>query len=670
MRKARFIIKRVYFACFFCENEKNINVKNKMKIIDVIPIAKGIPQEKLSYFTSKDVSVGSLVSVSVRNREIPAIVSAVSDAKESKSSLKGSNFSIKPIKSIISPSLITPEFMDACKEIAEYYLASCGSVIKDFVPQIILENPSKQKLLVQNPTKENNRNEITLIQSSKENRIHHYKSIVREELAKNKSVFLCVPTVAETENLFLELSRGIEKYVFVFSSKMPKKKITELWKKASEEKHPILVIATKYFLSLPRCDIGAIIVEQESSSAYKNQKKPYIDIRNSVEIISKKIKSRLIFGDELVRTETFYRQESREFSPSSVLQPRITSDAEQMIISAKKHFEEKKMTGKKFVSTPDLVKAINGYVLKNEKIIIFANRKGHNPTTICGDCHRTILCEKCATPVVMRKNDSKSIVQTCHKCLAELPAPDRCPYCNSWRLESYGIGGQMIAEEMRSFFPETKVFEINSDSVSNNKEGKKMADDFLLGGGIAVGTEMFFSYIKQPVDHVIAMSIDGLFAMPEFKMNEKIFRLLLKLKSLAKKTFTIQTRFPELPIFDNVLRGNISRFYKEEIDGRRLFQYPPFKLLIKITKENKNETMLNTEIEALQKILTEWSPAIYPAFIPKVKNFYIKHILLKIDPASWPPNKTKQDLKQEKLYRILSSLPSSWKIDIGPESLL
>ncbi|MEK7069721.1 MAG: hypothetical protein AAB962_01555, partial [Patescibacteria group bacterium] len=139
---------------------------------------------------------------------------------------------------------------------------------------------------------------------------------------------------------------------------------------------------------------------------------------------------------------------------------------------------------------------------------------------------------------------------------------------------------------------------------------------------------------------------------------------------LAKKTFTIQTRFPELPIFDNVLRGNISRFYKEEIDGRRLFQYPPFKLLIKITKENKNETMLNTEIEALQKILTEWSPAIYPAFIPKVKNFYIKHILLKIDPASWPPNKTKQDLKQEKLYRILSSLPSSWKIDIGPESLL
>ena len=117
----------------------DIGLKNKMKIIDVIPIAKGLPQEKLSYFTSKDVSVGALVSVPVRKKEIAAIVSAISDAKESKTSLKNSDFSIKPIKSVISASFITPEFLEACQEIAEYYLSAPGSVIKDFVPQAILE---------------------------------------------------------------------------------------------------------------------------------------------------------------------------------------------------------------------------------------------------------------------------------------------------------------------------------------------------------------------------------------------------------------------------------------------------------------------------------------------------------------------------------------------------
>ena len=633
-----------------------------MKIIDIIPIAKGIPQEKLSYFTSKDVSVGALVSVPVRKKEIPAIVSAVSDAKESKTSLKNSDFSIKPIKSVISASFITPEFLEACQEIAEYYLSAPGSVIKDFVPQAILEGDfgsATSKMTAQT----GNGREILVIQSNLEERIQRYKSIIREELAKNKSVFLCRPTAADMENIAVELGRGIEKYVFVLSGKMPRKKIMEEWKKIVEEKHPVLIIATKSFLSLPRRDFGAIIIDQESSSAYKNQKKPYTDARKAAEIISDKIKARLIFGDELIRTETFYRQEAGEFSPSFDRRARLVSSAEQIIIDAKEYFEEKKTTGRKFVSTPQLVRIMDEVAAGNEKIIIFTNRKGYNPTTICADCHRTILCGKCAAPVVTRKTDLKNFTQRCHKCLSELPAPDRCPYCKSWRLESYGIGTQTVAEEMKGFFPETKIFEMDSDSVPNEKTGKKVAEEFLLNGGILVGTEMIFSYINRPVDRVAAISVDGLFTLPEFKMNEKVFHLLLKLKSLAKKSFIIQTRFPELPIFDNVLRGNISGFYKEEIESRKIFQYPPFKLLIKITKEGKNESQLNKEMEALQKVLDEWKPTSYPAFIPKIKNLYIRHILLKIDPASWPN-------KQEKLRQILSSLPPSWKIDIGPESLL
>lgn len=644
-----------------------------MKIIDVIPVAKGIPQEKLTYFTSKDVSVGALVSVPVRKKEVPAIVSAMSDAKESKTNLKGSDFSIKPVKSVISANFITPEFLEACKEIAEYYLSSPGSIIKDFVPQAILEGGSELgtlKIMNQNSNNANKRHEILIIQSTTKEKMQYYKSIVREELAKNKSVFLCLPTVADMEKISEELRRGIEKYVFVLSGKMPKKKIMENWKKITEEKHPVLIIATKSFLSLPRRDFGAIILDQESSSAFKNQKRPYIDARKAAEIISRKEQARLIFGDELVRAETFYRQEAGEFSPSSPHQSRMVSLAEQTIIDAKEYFEEKKINQRKFVSTPELLRTMDEAVAKNEKIIIFANRKGYNPTTICADCHRTILCGKCDAPVVMRKTDSKNTIQRCHKCLAELPAPDRCPYCKGWRLESYGIGTQMVAEEMKGFYPAAKIFEMDSDSVPNEKAGKKIAEEFLVNGGILVGTEMIFSHINRSVDRVIAISVDGLFTLPEFKINEKVFHLLLKLKSLAQKSFIIQTRFPELPLFANVLRGNISGFYKEEIESRKIFQYPPFKLLIKITKEGKNENQLNKEIETLQKILAEWSPSSYPAFIPKIKNLYIKNILLKIDPASWPPKQTGQAPGQEKLSRILSSLPPSYKVDIGPESLL
>ena len=639
-----------------------------MKIIDVIPIAKGIPQEKLSYFTSKDISVGALVSVPVRKKEIPAIVSAVSDAKESKTSIKSSDFTMKPIKSVVSSNFIMPEFLESCKEIAEYYISPPGPVLKDFVSQAILKSasgPKTQKISEEAVPEAKNERDILIIQFPTEERIRHYKSIVREEFAKNKSVFLCLPTVADIENTAAELSRGIEKYVFALSGKMPSKKIKEEWEKATEEKHPILIIATKSFLSLPRRDFGAIIIDQENSSAYKNQKKPYVDARKAVEIISRKKQARLIFGDEFVRIETFYRQEMGEFSPFFARHHRLTGATEQAIIDAQGYFKEKKQNRRKFVSTPELLRIMEESLAKNEKIIIFANRKGYHPITICADCQRTILCDKCDVPAVMRKTEQKNVTQRCHKCLAELPAPDRCPYCKGWRLESYGIGTQIVAEEMKEFFPGAKIFEIDSDSVPNKKVRSKIAEEFerARGGEILVGTEIIFSHIHQPVDLVIAISIDGLFTLPEFKINEKVFRLLLKLRSLAKKSFLIQTRFPKLPIFANILKGNISEFYKEEIENRKIFQYPPFKLLIKITKEGKKENQLNKEIETLQKILVEWKPITYPAFIPKIKNLYIKHLLLKIDPASWPK-------KQEKLSRILSSLPLSYKVDIGPESLL
>lgn len=638
-----------------------------MKIINVIPVAKGIPQEKLSYFTSKDVSVGALVSVPVRNKEIPAIVSAVSDAKESKNELKRSDFLMKPIKSVISANFITPEFLEAGKEIAEYYVSTRGSVLKDFIPQAILEN-ERQKQTTEKwlPSPADNFSvgrETVLAQFSEKDRIQFYKSVVREEFAKNKSVFLCLPAAVEIASLGLELQRGIEKYVYIFSGKMPKKKIKENWKKADEEKHPVLIIATKSFFSIPRRDIGAIIIDNENSSAHKGLRIPYIDTRKAAEIIGKHLKARLIFSDDQARVETFYRQESGEFASAPARHSRAVSSAEQFILDAKENFENRKPNQKRLVSTPGILKILDSAISQKEKVVILTNRKGHSPITICADCQRAITCGQCDAPAVLRKTETKTVIQRCSKCLSEMPAPEQCPHCKGWRLESYGAGVQAIAEEMKGVFPEAKVFEMDSDSIKNEKGGKQMAEDFISSGGILVGTEMIFSYINQPVDMTAAMSIDGLFTLPEFKINEKVFHLLLKLKLLAKKTFVIQTRFPEMALFSRVLKGDFSSFYREEIENRKIFQYPPFKLLIKITTQNKDNNQLLKEIDGLQKILAEWSPSGYPAFIPKIKNLHIKHILLKIDPASWPA-------RQEKLYRILYSLPRWWKIDISPESLL
>ncbi len=159
------------------------------------------------------------------------------------------------------------------------------------------------------------------------------------------------------------------------------------------------------------------------------------------------------------------------------------------------------------------------------------------------------------------------------------------------------------------------------------------------------------------------ISVDALFTLPDFRIHEKIFHLLLKLRSLAKKTFLIQFRLARPGLFENVVRGNISGFYKEEIGNRKQFQYPPFKLLIKISREGKNKLQIKKEAETVKRILKEWNPIVYPAFISKIKNTYIWNILLKVDPETWPAS-------TQGGPSPLPPLPPGWKIDVDPETLL
>jgi primosomal protein N' (replication factor Y) len=616
-----------------------------MRLLSVVPIAKGIFRENLSYFTSKDLGPGALVEVPVRKKIIPAIVISSQELKTAKTNLRQADFALKSIKTVKAEKFLLPNFMEACKEISDYFLAPIGSVIKDLVPGIILDNPTTLSANhAESKTGASKFFETIAIQGNNEERAGYYKNIIREEFARGRSVFVCLPAVSDIENMAPGLQKGIEKYAVVMHSGMNNKKIKELWSFALKESHPLLIIATRSFLSLPKEDIGTLIIDGESSSFYKLQTRPYLDIRRVAEIIARKEKLRLIFGDVVLRAETGYKHQSASSQ-------RIISGAEQEIVSE----EELKKKIKEAVANPPA---------GGEKIILFANRRGYSPITVCKDCYRPILCEKCDSPLVLHKKEGNP-AWLCHKCLKETIAPERCPYCQSWKLEEYGSGIRKTADEMKKSFPKINIFIIDSDAVKTKKEGEEIARNFLAttGGAILIGTEMMFSFISQPADITAIVSIDPLFTFPDFRINEKIFRLIARMRTLAKKKFYIHTKMLEHKTIIEAIKGNVSGFHRAELEARKESGYPPFSLLIKITGENANKIKLKKDIDELEKKLTKWRPLSYSSFTPKIKGKYEWNILLKIEPESWPNN-------QKELHTILSSLSPAWKINIDPESLL
>lgn len=636
-------------------------MKNSLvtKLLKVAPITKGFSKE-LSYFCLKNIDEGDVVSVPIKGRNVPALVLSVEDTRNVKSQLRSAPFPFKKIsdQSKIS-NLFTPEFIKASKKTADYFSINTGRVIKELCPQSILEDPPQNNLPKETNTAK--KNSILSLRSSQQERISFYKNFIRSEFAKGQSVFLCLPSIPEINQYEEKLKKGIERYTIPLHSKLNKKELKERWTKAIKEEHPILIIATGLFLSIPRKNIGAIIIENEGTSSYKSSNNPYLDIRIAARNLSIELKNTLILADEIVRTETYNQILLKNIKEATPASSRLISHAKQIIVDMEKTSH---------IISNELQEMLESAREKNEQVILFASRRGHGSSTVCGDCGKVIICPHCETPLVLHKTPDPKFL--CHKCLFSADTLSKCPNCKSWNIKILGRGIQQINEEIRRLFPEFKIFRLDSDIAKTQKQREKILDDFLnTTGSILVTTPLLFSFSTGEVDRVGVVSIDGLFNLPDFRINEKIFRLLLRLKMKARKTFLIQTRLSDYPIFDNVIKGDIEKFYESELLFRKALNYPPFRTLIKITVEDKDKTRAQKEIEILTDLLEEYSPTKFPMFIPKIKDHHRLCLLLRLSPNMWSNPKTEEDKqKQAKLKKILSSLPPKYKIDIGPESLL
>ncbi len=630
-----------------------------MKLLEVIPIMKGISREKLTYFTSKDVSVGSIVKISVRKKMISGIVLSIQEVADAKSSIKDSPYSIKKIEKINSFELVRPEFVEAAKEMANYLASSTGGVLNSIIPKSILLNADKLKTEIKKPPAIYRPYEKFILQADDEERCANYRSLIREEFAKGFSVFFCLPTIQDIKKIFEILSKGIEQYAFIIHGGLSKKEIFETWIKILSEPHPVLIIATGSFLSIPRSDIGTIIVDKENSSSYKSQSRPHLNIRKFSEILSDKIGAKLIIGDILLRTETVWRHWQGEFVEFSPLKLRSLSTAKQEIIDMKKIKDRKGESVFKIISG-QLENLIKVNQENNEHMFVFVARRGLSPTTLCNDCETIVACSFCKSPTVLHRSNKENFF-LCHRCGERRSALEKCSNCESWNLTPLGIGMEKVYQELNEKFPEMKIFRIDADnSPTHNTACQTIKNFYESPGSILLGTEMALVYLSEKMASTAIVSIDSFFSLPDFRINEKVLNILLKIRSYASKNFLIQTRDASQKVIEYAAKGNLAEFYREEINNRKELQYPPFSMLIKITFSGEKKKVAD-EMDKLEKYLDPYPVSIFPAFTPFAKGKYSMHALIKIPSGSWV---------DRALLEKLLNLPPFFNINVDPESLL
>jgi primosomal protein N' (replication factor Y) len=240
----------------------------------------------------------------------------------------------------------------------------------------------------------------------------------------------------------------------------------------------------------------------------------------------------------------------------------------------------------------------------------------------------------------------------CHKCLNEISAKGaKCSHCDSWNLKTFGLGTEAIEEQLKSNFPNKKIFRLDKDSSKTESKTEKTIKNFLESpGGVLVGTEMSLNALFDEVENVAVLSVESFSNVPGFSSEETALRLMVSALSKATKSFLIQNRDENSKIIERVKDGNLFDFYNEELKNRKTLSYPPFGHLI-FLKWKGDENSKDAEI--VKESLSGYNPFIFSVLKEG-------RAMIKLPNGSWP---------SKELSLILMSLPSRISIEVDPDNL-
>jgi len=636
-----------------------MNEGKTLCIIETTPIARGLFTDTLSFFTSESVSIGDVISVPIRNKKTLVTVLTIRSVSDAKTELKKASFSLKKASNITPVPLFTPEILKASTKIAEYVVSSVGTILYAITPTSILDDIYAQAITPSlNISKHKAHHDVYVIQSSDSERFSEYKSIIREEFARTSSVFFCVPTKEDALAMEGKLHKGIENYTYVIHSGLSKKAQLDIWNKILQDTHPVLIIATGGFLSIPRIDIGSIIIEKESSSAYKMIQRPFVDIRTSARIIAEHTGARLIYGDSLLRIETIWKQKEGYYVELQPLKFRQLSTAKEKLIPIDTGSTE---DAKKFQVLSDPIRRlIRHNKERSQHLCILTNRKGIAPTTVCADCGKTVTCQNCSGAVTLHKKSNGNFY-LCHRCGTRRDADIHCSVCDGWRLVMLGIGTETIEKEIQEILPDIKTLILDKEHVRTPKQIHALIEEFYNSpGSVLIGTEMALRYLREPIGNIAIASIDSLFGLPDFRIYEKILHIIIAAREHTEHNLLIQTRNQDTHIFEYGLGGNMLDFYKENIQDRKILFYPPFSLLIRISITGAKKDIVK-QMEHIQQHIGPHKIDIFPAFIAQKNKKTSIHALIRLERSNWP---------NPELIDLFRSLARNVSIDVEPESIL
>ncbi|MDG1954804.1 MAG: primosomal protein N' [Polaribacter sp.] len=467
-----------------------------------------------------------------------------------------------------------------------------------------------------------------------------YTKLIEDNLNSGKQILFLLPEIALTTQIISRLENYFGDQISVFHSKYSMNERVEVWNNVLNNKPKAqIILGARSSVFLPFSNLGLIIVDEEHETSYKQfEPSPRYHARDTAVVLAHQHKAKIVLGSATPSLESYFNTQNGKYGLvelnrrfGNLQLPKIE------LINIKEKHHKKKMNGH---FSDRLITLIKEALENKEQVILFQNRRGFSPVVECTTCGVAPQCPNCDVSLTFHKYRSEL---KCHYCNYQRAMPNNCAACGSNSLDTKGFGTEQIELELKEIFPKHNIGRMDLDTTRGKHGYQKIIGAFEAQEiDVLVGTQMLSKGLDfENVSLVGILNADNMLNFPDFRAHERSYDMMVQVSGRAGRSkkqgnVAIQTFNPYHQILQQVSTTNYAEMYKEQLQERWQYQYPPYYRLIKITLKhkdyNKVESGINWLAKALQNVFRENVLGPTAPVVSRVRNQYIKTLTIKIPP--------------------------------------
>lgn len=432
-----------------------------------------------------------------------------------------------------------------------------------------------------------------------------YFEAVAQALKQNKQVLILLPEIA-LSNVFLDRFKkrfGCAPALWHSGLSSAKRKVTWRGVASGESK---VVIGARSALFLPYSDLGLIIVDEEHDPAYKQEEGVIYHARDMAVVRAHLGSFPIVMVSATPSLETIHNAWSGRYHHLTL--PERHGGAALPDIHLIDLREDKPENRQNFIS-PTLQQAVQDTIERGEQALLFLNRRGYAPLTLCRHCGHRFQCPRCTAWMIEHRRTGKL---HCHHCDHYLRVPDQCPECGETdSLAACGPGVERIAEEVAARFPEARSIILSSDTADTHEKLERILEKIHISDvDIIIGTQIIAKGHHFPnLTCVGVIDADLGLSGGDLRATERTYQLLHQVAGRAGREkrlgkVYLQSFSPETRVMQALADGDRDGLLEVELNEREMTEMPPFSRLVGVIISGRDER----EVEQVAQLLGRHAP--------------------------------------------------------------